>query len=405
MEVKILSGTNKIGGCITEISSVSGTRIIIDYGTDLKSNDVKDIEGLTFEASKYDAVFITHSHGDHIGLIDFINDDIPVYVEKVSKGIHNITSDFVHDYVKINKSTISFEFEKGILVKDLKITPYIIDHSSYNSCMFLIEGDGKRIVHTGDYRSHGRKGKLFEKLLNKIGQIDLLITEGTALTRKKEKFKTEDELVEELIQKTKDYNQVFVLQSSTNIDRIVSMYKVATRCKKIFIEDLFSSIIAMSISRNIPNPVSFKNVYVWIPSLYYSNQRLYENYIKMMEKYKNYNYNRAYFMLVKTSMFRDIKNKLYNSGYINNACLIYSMWDGYKKDDNTKNFLDKMNSLGVDIIIVHTSGHADLETMKKINDILCPKNTIVIHTEDNNKANGIFNGIIKLNDGESFILD
>ena len=81
------------------------------------------------------------------------------------------------------------------------------------------------------------------------------------------------------------------------------------------------------------------------------------------------------------------------------------MWDGYKKDENTKNFLDKMNSLGVDIIIVHTSGHADLETMKKINDILCPKNTIVIHTEDNNKANGIFNDIIKLNDGESFILD
>ena len=48
MEVKIIKGTNQIGGCITEIMS-NYTKILIDFGNDLE--DVKEsfeLEGLTF---------------------------------------------------------------------------------------------------------------------------------------------------------------------------------------------------------------------------------------------------------------------------------------------------------------------------------------------------------------------
>lgn len=404
MKVKIISGTKKIGGCITEIMGDSGSRILIDYGCDLNGNSNTNIDGLTSGKSLFDALFITHSHGDHIGLVNIVNKDIPVYVNDIGKKIHNLTSDFVRNYECINRETIDLKFNQKIKIKDIVITPYIVDHSSYNSCMFLIEVDGKKILHTGDYRGHGRKGKIFENLLRKIGNVDLLITEGTTLSRGINKFKTEDDLVDELVLKTKDYNQVFVLQSSTNIDRVVTMYKVAMKTKKVFIEDLFTAIVAKGVCRNIPNPVTFNNVYTWIPSLYYTDKDIYNKYAKSMEKYRNFNYNRDYFMLVKMSMFRDIKYKLYDGGYINNACLVYSMWDGYKEDKSLSNFLNKVEELGIDIITVHTSGHADLMTMKLLNDLLNPKKTIVIHTEDNSKAKDIFNGIIELEDNEYFEL-
>ncbi len=68
MQVKILKGINQIGGCITEITSAKGTKIIVDLGEDLPCENVKtlfenpNIEGLTIGNKKYDAVFITHSH-------------------------------------------------------------------------------------------------------------------------------------------------------------------------------------------------------------------------------------------------------------------------------------------------------------------------------------------------------
>ena len=94
MEVKIIKGTNQIGGCITEITSNKGTKIIIDFGEDLPDNnkgtfgEKLNIDGLTSGKKKYDAVFITHSHGDHIGLINEILDDIPIYIEPISKNIY-----------------------------------------------------------------------------------------------------------------------------------------------------------------------------------------------------------------------------------------------------------------------------------------------------------------------------
>ena len=51
--------------------------------------------------------------------------------------------------------------------------------------MFLVEADGKRIWHTGDYRQHGYMGKaLFPMLRRYATDIDVLITEGTMLKRK-----------------------------------------------------------------------------------------------------------------------------------------------------------------------------------------------------------------------------
>ena len=94
MEVKIIKGTNCIGGCITEITS-KDTKILIDFGNDLEDTKEQfELDGLTYNESKYDAVFITHSHLDHIGLINKINKDIPVYVEESSLKIYNITCDF-----------------------------------------------------------------------------------------------------------------------------------------------------------------------------------------------------------------------------------------------------------------------------------------------------------------------
>lgn len=66
MEIKILKGTNQIGGAFTEITTSKGTKIIIDFGDDL--DDIKrmeNIEGLTTGSPIYDGVITSHYHQDH----------------------------------------------------------------------------------------------------------------------------------------------------------------------------------------------------------------------------------------------------------------------------------------------------------------------------------------------------
>ena len=404
MNVRIIKGTNQIGGCITEITC-NNTKIIIDYGEDLEDNTIPfELDGLTKGKSIYDAVFITHSHGDHIGLIDLINDDISVYVEEKSLKIHNLTCDFTNKERvsrKINPFKINNINDQERVVfqnKDLKVSFYIGDHSSYNSVMYLIEGEGKKILHTGDFRMHGRRRYAFLKSLNKIGKVDLLITEGTTLTRGNNRFKTEEELKEEATNVMKQYDQVFIMQSSTNIDRLVSFIKAGLLTNHKVVLDLFSKYVAQTA--NIPIVVDNKNIFTWIPNKYkYKPDWFKEEYMDIEKSSKFFP---NYVMFVKESMINDIR-LLKQKGSIKNACLIYSMWNGYiEKSESLRKFLDECNEMEITILNIHTSGHADKIAMKKLNEICDPNKTIIIHTEDKTDGFNIFKNVEDLKDNEYF---
>ena len=406
MEVKIIKGTEQIGGCITEIST-NKTKIIIDFGEDLESNKKTfHLEGLTDDKPKYDAVFITHSHGDHIGLIDKINKDIPVYVEEKTLVIHNLTCDFCGK-TPVKRKINTFKLEKNIKNTkpifdngDIKVTPFIVDHSSYNSCMYLIESENSKILHTGDFRNNGRKGKLFEIVLNKMGKVDLLITEGTTLSRNNKKCIKEDELEIEAKKIIRRYNQVFVMQSSTNIDRTVSFLRASLSCGKKFILDLFSYYINKEV--DFKADVDYKKVFVWKPVKYKKRPKWFKDkYLNIKTSARIMPY---YTMEVKESMLDDIK-MLYSKGMIKKACFIYSMWDGYiEKEEKLKYFINELEKMNIEFIELHTSGHADREAMKKINEIVNPDNTIIIHTENSELGTSIFNNVVSLKDGQIFEL-
>lgn len=399
MEVKIIKGTKQIGGCITEIKT-NDAKILIDFGTDL--DDIKEpfeLEGLTYNKSIYDAVFITHSHIDHIGLINKINEDIPVFVEESSLKIYDITCDFCGEE-KLTRKINVFEMGDQIKIKNIKITPYRADHSSYNACMFLIESEGKKILHTGDYRLHGRKKEETINNLSKIGKVDLLITEGTSLTRNVEKYDTEEQLEQKVLEYMKKYDQVFIMHSSTNVDRTISFVKAALKTGKKYILDLFTYSLNKVINMNIK--VDYKKIFVW-KSISYSSKKE-----KFKSQYMDFDtssfFGKKYAMNVKTSMLEDIR-KLKEKGLITNACLIYSMWYGYiDKEYKLKKFINEIESMGIEFTQLHTSGHADTISMSKLNEIVNPDKTIVIHTEFQNKNIEIFNNVIRLKDNQVFKL-
>lgn len=397
MEVRIIKGTNQIGGCITEITS-DESKIVIDFGNDL--DDTKgplELDGLTFGKSRYNAVFITHSHIDHIGFIGKINEDIPIYVEENSLKIYNITCDFCGED-KITRKINTFKMHDKIQINDIKVIPYRVDHSSYNSCMFVIECDNKRILHTGDFRLHGRKKDETLDNFKQIGKVDLLITEGTSLSRNVLEYNTEEELEKETLEYMKKYDQVFIMHSSTNVDRTISFIRSALKTGKNYVLDLFTYSLSKVVNLNIK--VDYKRIFVWKSIRYFSKDEAFKN------KYINFDnsllFGKKYAMNVKVSMLDDIR-KLKEKGLITNACLIYSMWSGYiEKDEKLKKFIEEIGDMGIDFKELHTSGHADVASMKRLNEIVNPDKTIIIHTENRKNGVDVFNNIIDLGDNQVF---
>ena len=65
----------------------------------------------------------------------------------------------------VPSSGLDLKSEIPIKLGPFKITPFLIDHSGFDSYSLMIEADNKRLFYSGDFRIHGRKAILTEKLI------------------------------------------------------------------------------------------------------------------------------------------------------------------------------------------------------------------------------------------------
>ena len=262
MYIRIIRGQNQIGGNIIEIRS-KNTKIILDTGKELEKviTEIPLVKGLFTDKADYDAVLITHYHEDHIGLINNILPDIPIYMGEKCCSIYKTTNEYLGN--KTVEISNFLQSEKEFNIGDIKVKPILCDHSAFDSYMILLYCENKKMLYTGDFRANGRKS--FSALLNKLEKIDILITEGTTITRENFKFSTEKSLEKKATNIISNNNSpVFVLMSSANIDRIVTFYKAAKNTNRLFLEDVYMANITTVAGDNIPNPKDFENVRVFL---------------------------------------------------------------------------------------------------------------------------------------------
>ncbi len=377
MKINVLRGQNQIGGSIIEISSES-TRLIFDIGHELDTDCqvLPNIEGLFLGNASYDGVFISHYHADHMGFLSEVLPNINVYMGEGCYKVHQ----FQNEWSNKPKMPKPYFLKDSVTIeiRDLKVTPYLCDHSAFDAYMFLIEQGAKKILYTGDFRSNGRKS--FSSLLKKLPQVDVLIIEGTLLTQNDSKNLFEHDLEKQIFEDMENKHPVFFLQSSTNIDRIVTNYKASKKHRKLFLQDLYMAGITSAIGDNIPNPRTFNDVKVFITSNSTDKYHLLESYgNKKIGRRAIAKENFA--MCIRSSMIRDLE-ELSKLVSFENGILFYSMWEGYKdKDEKMKDLLEFMKSKDVEIVDAHTSGHADKKTIEELITQVNPKTIIPVHTK------------------------
>lgn len=435
MKFKIHRGTHEIGGSCVEVWT-ENTRIILDFGMPLVNRDgsefdfskyknlttpeliergvLPDIKGLYDETDKLiDGVIISHAHQDHYGLLNYIHKDVKHYLGEATHKLIELNNLFTPQEIHIECINY-FEREKTFLIGDISITPYWADHSAFDAYSFLVEADGKSLFYSGDFRSHGRKGNAFKWFTHNAPQhVDYLLLEGTTIGRESKPFKTEDEIENDFIKVFQEQNKInLIYTSGQNIDRIVSIFRACKRTNKILVVDVYVAKILKELSwfAQIPNPSKeFENLKVMFAYLT-DNRLTREGNEKILFEFKQYKITKEEIenqadkivMLIRPSMQIDLR-KIKG---IDGGNLIYSMWEGYLQKSGTKKLLDYLTNRNFTIHKIHTSGHADTQTLKQMVEAIKPKNIVPIHTFSKSEYAGIFSTpIVEINDGETISID
>ncbi len=410
MYIRIHRGTQQIGGNLIE-TGASGTRLLFDAGANLSPldspviEDSFELEGLTKGAPDFNAVFISHHHNDHCGLLKKLLKGIPVYAGKETKHVLDVLSDFTNQPKP--GITNCIEDSVAIEINGITITPITVTHSARDAYMFLIQADGKNVLYTGDFCKADGVPEKVTRLIGAYGKLDVLISEGTNIRREPQKgnskFRGEEWVTRKAAGRMRLYpGTVFVLCSSTNEDRIESITKAADWAGRMVCEDLFQSVVrgkaSVNTQRFIANRVSEEKtprIWPYFDKLYQNRALVGAESLAKMPGRK--------VIFIRTSMTAFLERYI-NAKNEAGCLLIYSMWKGYRQTRDVKNLLDFFRANGIDTISVHCSGHAYRETVEALIDELAPEALLPIHcdSEDRKEFLTLHKNCLMLNDSERY---
>lgn len=391
MNIIIHRGTHQIGGSAIEISTAS-TRIILDFGNELSLDEKYtpinlDIEGVTKGLPDCNGIVISHYHMDHLGQLTSALPEIPLYMGELSKEVAMISAEYQDKnlYLRLLGAN-TFRGGAAFTIGDIRIRPLVIDHSAADSYMFVIEAEGKHVLYTGDFRMHGLRHHILDQLVNTyIGEVDVLITEGTSLSRDADKYISEAAVLDDISSYIQDGKYVFVMCSSTNIDRIMGIWQNMPT-DKVLICDAYQKRILDTVINNV-----------------YYESSLYRRHDSPLVLNKG-SYPKYYMDHGFVSLVRGTENFISQIKEFpkDDVRIIYSMWTGYIEENLAlKTLLETYPTY-----ICHASGHVSKDDLIKFIELVNPDAIIPVHTDNPERLEELVphRNVYIVNDNEPFII-
>jgi ribonuclease J len=414
IRILVHRGTHEIGGSCVEISHGS-TRIIIDLGLPLVGVDgerfnwrdyqklpgqelqrmgiLPNLAGLyawDTDTRPVDALLISHPHQDHYGLLNNLNPSIPCFAGEGTRRLIELTSFFTRSTTRITNHQ-PFSNEHKFTIGSITVTPFLMDHSAFDSYSFLLEADDKKIIYSGDFREHGRKINAFDKFLKTAPKaVDALLLEGTMIGRQNEVAPTETDLEKEILARCKETDRaVLAVFSAQNIDRMVSFYRAALQSNRTLVVDPYAANVLECLKdlASLPSlSKGYKNLKIYFPRAIcrlISDSGHKETMLWPFSRYKvtqrQIDEAPGRYLILMRSGTADYFEKMAG---LQGATMIYSQWQGYLNEESMSRIHQLIKRRDMTMHQLHTAGHAPLATLKKAVQALQPKLLIPIHTDN-----------------------
>lgn len=225
---------------------------------------------LSYTVPKFEGVFLSHAHFDHVGHLTFLDPKIPIYCGSCTRL-------FMESQEESTPSTFGLHeyhtFHTGdtFTLGAVHIEPIHVDHSIPGAYGFLIHTSHGTIVYTGDLRAHGPKHAMTQEFIERAVACDpvALITEGTRMLAEDPRTNYSEEEVKQrchaIISATEKI--VFVTHYGRDMDRFRTIYEVTQATGRQLVISTRLAHLLLKLRRDeqldLPNPLTDDTLLVY----------------------------------------------------------------------------------------------------------------------------------------------
>lgn len=347
---------------------------------------------------------------DHWGLIDELPEHWPVMAGRTAAELMRLSAGLFG--TALTRPIATWHSRSApFAIGPFTVTPVLTDHSAPDAYMLLIEAEGRRILYTGDFRTHGRKASLVEAMIARPpADIDVLMMEGTNLGADKPVIRESalERAFVDLAHATPGH--LFVNWSAQNLDRTVTLFRAARRTGRDLVVDLYGADVLQRIAAGtgLPRPgPNFPELKVLITP---GGKRLYSrlgraDWVTEMATSPFATSRRALvgksaIVMHRDSMLRDFAHV--GLGFTARDAYAFSNWRGYLVDGDSKTGWAQAKASDARVLHIHTSGHASAQDLSRFALAIAPTALVPVHGVAWDSPGITLPPVHRLGDGEAW---